>query len=427
MKRLWLCLVSALLLVACSNEIPEVPAQKKSERTMLAYLVAQVDNPGIDLGRLLRQNVVDMYVGLASSAKPSTLLVYYRPGYNDPLVESERGGESAVLSGPSLLKFDFDGKRSINGKPVLSQTELSAHRVFEQAEIHPYKESNHIATSPATMTQIFRDMVKMSPSESYGLVFGSHGTGWMPGHSVETKSFGEDRGYSIDIPVLAEVLKTVFAKGDLEFILFDACMMAATEVFYELRDVTNYCVGSVMETPIDGFPYKSIMPTFYQNVVDYKKICDEFISHNETSPTAGWGTVAAVDCSKMQMLADWVKEALANTYPQWQGDYFEKVQQYGHGHFKYFSFDVVDFFRQLNGEAPSDLLQIMNQVVIAKNCLSGPEHKFGNLEIEGDKFCGIGMYIPYLFSSETYRKNWDEYYESSIAWYNAVEWMNYRP
>lgn len=426
MKRLWLCLISVLLLAACSNEIPDIPVQKKSERTVLAYLVAQFDNPNHDLGRLLRQNVVDMYVGLASSTEPSTLLVYYRPGFDDPLLSGSKE-DPAVLSAPSLLKFDSDGKGNINGKPVLSIKELTVRNVFAQAEIHSYNESGHIATSPVTMTQVFRDMVKMSPSESYGLIFGSHGTGWMPGRSVGTKAFGDDRGYSIDIPVLAEVLKAVFDEDDLDFVLFDACMMAAVEVCYELRDVTHYCVGSVMETPIDGFPYKKIMSTLYRDEVDYKKICDEFISHNEVSATAGWGTCAAVDCSKLQMLADWVKEALEVSYPQWTGDFYKNVQQYGYGSFKYFSLDLVDFFRQLHGEEPSDLIQLMNQIVVAKNCLDGPTHDFGGLVIDGEKFCGIGMYIPYFIPSESYRPEWDKYYESSIAWSDAVGWINYRP
>ena len=421
MKRWWLCVVSLLLLAACSDEIPETPKLQVKGRTMLSYIVSS------DLDNYLKANVIDMYKGLSARKDSTTLLIFYSPSSRD-----------ISLDGPSILKFVADGKGKINGENIIPLTELEvrdkkyctdaprkADPIIRQAIVFPSHNSDENATDPQVMERILKEMTKIAPSDSYGLVMGSHGTGWIEGKPVNNRSFGEEDGYNINIPELGLVLKNAFSGNKLDFILFDACMMANAEVAYELRDVTDYMIASVLESPALGFPYLSFFDQLYEEKVDYQFICDQFVEVNRKNDS--WGTVAAVDCSKMQMLADWVKEALANTYPQWQGDYFEKVQQYGHGHFKYFSFDVVDFFRQLNGEAPSDLLQIMNQVVIAKNCLSGPEHKFGNLEIEGDKFCGIGMYIPYLFSSETYRKNWDEYYESSIAWYNAVEWMNYRP
>ena len=52
----------------------------------------------------------------------------------------------------------------------------------------------------------------------------------MKGNSVQSKAFGDDGGYNIDIPDLANVLKKSFSEK-LDFVLFDACMMGNAVIF----------------------------------------------------------------------------------------------------------------------------------------------------------------------------------------------------
>lgn len=410
MKRIWLCLVSVLLLVACSDEIPENPSQKTEGRTVLSYIVSN-NGAGGNLDRYLKNNVRDMYAGIARRGENSTLLVYYRPYAGD-----------AMLEYPSILKFVSDGKGTVNGKPALKGDDLTPGKVIAQAEVYPYKEVGHIATDPEVMTRVLKDMVKMAPSASYGLTMGSHATGWLKGKSVEGRAFGDDNGYSIDIPKLAESLENAFNGQKLDYVLFDACMMANAEVAYELKDVAHYCIASALETPVWGFPYAVIMDDLYSNNIDYQRICDETIAFNKSIPGSEWGTYAAIDCSKIQQLADWVKVALDRNKTVLNSGFDGAVLQYGTGSFKFFSYDVVDFFYNLEGEKSAELAALMNQLVVAKSCLSGDEHSFGNIVIEEDRFCGIGMYFPYRYGKE----KWDTYYENSIAWSKAVDWAKYR-
>ena len=409
MKRLWLCLVSLLLLAACSDEIPENPVVKEEGRTVLAYIVSN-NHGGANLDKYLKNNVRDMYRGLVANQKASTLLVYYRPYSTDKILEH-----------PSILKFASDGKGNVNGKPALDSRSVRVEEVLAQAEVHPYVENNHVATDPDVMARVFRDMIGLAPSKSYGLTFGSHGTGWLEGNSVRTRAFGDDNGFSIDIPEFAQTLKKAFVNEKVDFVLFDACMMANAEVAYELRDVTDYCIGSVLETAVDGFPYADIMGPLFAENVNYQQVCDAFIDYNREKGL--WGTIATLDCSKMQELADWVKVNLAAYKDVLFTDFYRKVQQYGHYPFNYYSFDVVDTFRQLTKQEPTDLQNLINQVVVAKNCLSGPEYDYDGLVIDEDRFCGMGMYLPYRSD----KPDWDSYYMSSIAWAKAVEWSKYRP
>ena len=401
--------MSLLLLVSCSDEIPENPVVKDAGRTVLAYIVSN-NKAGGNLDADLKKNVCDMYKGLVANKKASNLLVYYRPYPNDESLEN-----------PSILKFASDGKGHINGKPALVDRYVRVEDVLAQAEVHPYVDSNHIATDPNVMTKVFKDMIGLAPSKSYGLTFGSHGTGWLEGNSVQTRSFGDDNTYSIDIPELAQALKNAFTNEKVDYILFDACMMANAEVAYELRDVTDYCVGSVLETSVYGFPYEDIMGALFAENVNYQQICDMFIEFNKQKKA--WGTCAAINCSKMQELADWVKVNLDVYKDVLFTDYLENVQQYGRGRFYGYSYDIVDVFRQMTGQEPDELNKLMDEVVVAKNCLSGEEYIFANLIIDQNRFCGMGMYLPYRINNEY----WDTYYTSSLNWAKAVEWTKYRP
>ena len=404
MRKYLILLFTAILCFSCSDEIPNKVKTTKQGRIVYAYLIS--NNVAGSLDSFLKQNICDMYEGLALSGEENSLLVYYRPYSFDQLFNGL----------PSILEFNFNGKNKINGKHILQGKELDISNIISQAIVHPCSSAeNHVATDPATMRRVLTDMQKISPATQYGLIFGSHGTGWIEGNSVKSKSFGDDAGYNINIPELANVLKESFGDKKLDFILFDACMMGAAEVAYEVRDATRYMVASALETPVDGFPYVSILPYLYKENVDYNAVCSSFIDFNIQKKT--WGTVAAVDCSKMDTLARWVKKSLPVYEPAFQTLYLPSIQQYGLRSFLNVSFDVVDVFRHLNaGTAPEELVKIMDEVVIAKDCMeiSGDPSFPG---VKKETFCGIGMYLP----NKYYKEKWNRYYPE-LAWYDAVGW-----
>ena len=411
MKKLLLLLLSVFVFVSCSDEIPEEKVPVKSGRTVLAYLIS--NNAGHDLDSDLKQNLVDMYSGLSQTTDSCTLLVYYRP-YD---------GDADGLEGPSLLQYNSDGKGNINNRRSLQGGDLNPSRVIAEAYCSPYIEKNHNATDMKTMERVLDQMVKLSPSTNYGIIFGSHGTSWMPGNEIAARSFGDDAGYNINIPEMAETLETVFSGRQLDFVLFDACMMAAAEVCYEFKDVTDYLIGAVVETHVYGHPYDIVLPKLYQKDVPYGDICKDYIDYSRQ--LGAWGTCAAVDCSKMDDLAEWVGANLEVYSDKLYSFDKDDVQQYGVNSFKYFSFDIVDYFKNLNaGNTPEGLDDVMNKVVIAKDALYGENLVSGrySLYIEEDRFCGIGMYVPYTVNDNKCINN--EYY-STLSWYKAVGWNRF--
>lgn len=417
MKK-WLYTLLVIVLAACSNEIPEQQPAKRSGRTVLAYLIS--NNAGTSLDKDLRNNVIDMYTALGNMKESCTLLVFYRPYTGD-----------APLSKPTLMSFYADGRGNINNVAALTGSELTFDAVcYRIAQKKEYTMNSQIATDPAVMEEVFTDMQKIAPSDSYGLILGSHATGWMKGTSVPTKAFGDDNGYSIDIPDLADVLKKSFSEK-LDFVLFDACMMGNAEVGYELKDVTSHCIASVMETPVYGFPYDQILPYLYSENVDYSAVCHEFVSFNKTKDV--WGTCAVMDCSQMENLASAVKAKLSEWEDALSSVSMQNVQQYGVNSYKYFSYDVLDFFRELGGksgvaetdlnEAIASIQTVLNEAVIAKECIPNPSNS--SFRVDEARFCGIGMYIPKEYNPYVANKTaWNSYYERSISWYRAAGWAD---
>lgn len=416
MKK-WLYTLLVVVLAACSNEIPEQQPAKRSGRTVLAYLIS--NNKAGSLDTYLRDNVIDMYTALGNMKESCTLLVFYRPYTGD-----------TPLSNPTLMSFYTDGRGNVNNQPVLSGDNLTFEAVCQIAQKKEYTMNSQIATDPAVMKEVFTDMQIVAPSDSYGLILGSHASGWMKGNSVQSKAFGDDGGYNIDIPDLADVLKNSFSEK-LDFVLFDACMMGTAEVGYELRETTSYCIASVMETPVYGFPYDQILPYLYSENVDYSAVCHEFISFNKIKDA--WGTCAVMDCSQMENLASAVKAKLSEWQDALSSVSMQNVQQYGVGTFQYFSYDVLDFFRELGGksgvaetdlnEAISSIQTVLDEVVIAKECIPNPSYPNTIFSVDETRFCGIGMYIPGEYNPYVANKTaWNDYYKQSISWYHAAGW-----
>ena len=416
MKK-WLYTLLVVVLAACSNEIPEQQPAKRSGRTVLAYLIS--NNKAGSLDTYLRDNVIDMYIALGNMKESCTLLVFYRPYTSD-----------TPLSNPTLMSFYTDGRGNVNNQPVLSGDNLTFEAVCQIAQKKEYTMNSQIATDPVVMEEVFKDMQKVAPSDSYGLILGSHASGWMKGNSVQSKAFGDDDGYNIDIPDLADVLKNSFSEK-LDFVLFDACMMGTAEVGYELRETTSYCIASVMETPVYGFPYDQILPYLYSENVDYSAVCHEFISFNKIKDA--WGTCAVMDCSQMENLASTVKAKPSEWEDALSSVSMQNVQQYGVGTFQYFSYDVLDFFRELGGksgvaetdldEAISSIQTVLDEVVIAKECIPNPSYPNTIFSVDETRFCGIGMYIPGEYNPYVANKTaWNDYYKQSISWYHAAGW-----
>ncbi|MBQ2043838.1 MAG: hypothetical protein II261_03270, partial [Bacteroidaceae bacterium] len=174
-----------------------------------------------------------------------------------------------------------------------------------------------ISTDSTVMQRTLKEIVTKFPAKHYGLVLWSHGSGWVP----QKRSIGIDNGKNtssnsglqMNIPTLRGVLETL---PHLEFILFDACTMQSIEVAYELRNVTDYIIGSPTEIHAKGAPYDMILgPMMRGDVLDVVK------QYYATYQNWDGVVISLLDCRKMEAFA----QATAKVMPQFS----EAVSQDG--------------------------------------------------------------------------------------------------
>jgi hypothetical protein len=217
---------------------------------------------------------------------------------------------------------------------------------------------------------------------------------------------------------MADAMKATGKKFD--FLLFDACFMGTAEVCYDLRDVADYQIVSVMEVPAYGFPYESSLDYLYEGTVDgYKKICQAYIDFYQERYENGdyaWGTIALVDSKEMEGLADATRAEIVEHKDVLGNDFDESdIQEYGKQGGRGIAYDLGQLMAVLNnGTMPNAFADQLNKTVLYKSCLeiaNPSSHK-----VDAANYCGLGVYIPIR-----YNDNWNDFFKT-ISWYTVAGW-----
>ena len=192
----------------------------------------------------------------------------------------------------------------------------------EQVTLKEY--NNPPFTTAEGITSILNDVKSFAPAPTYAMTIGCHGMGWLPVHSAQgrartsmkmhwdyegvprTRYFGgRTSQYQTDITTLAEGIAGAGIK--MEYILFDDCYMSTIEVAYDLRNVTDYLIGSTCEIMAYGMPY-SIIGKDLMGEPNYQAICDGFYSFYSTYEEMPCGTLGITNCAELDHLAAIMKE-----------------------------------------------------------------------------------------------------------------------
>lgn len=293
------------------------------------------------------------------------------------------------------------------------------------------------AMDSQTLGSIFRDVMQKAPAESYGLIVGAHGWGWIPyadypevrknklsptdarlqvkkelPRHMLTRFLGDTSNSinSFDIETLSEALSST--GKTLEYILFDACFMANVEAVYELRHNTKYIIGSVCEIMGNGFPYADTVPYLLQNggrSYDLQKAAESF--HNHYKNTLRYsGSISLIKCSQLDALASAMKEVNQHLKDEYS---LSKIQSY-EGGVNHIFFDLGDYVDKAcdNESAKSRLYSQLEATIATKYTLD----TFWSTYIDADyypitSYSGLSTSAPSLLCR-------DSYYQT--AWYKAT-------
>ena len=145
--------------------------------------------------------------------------------------------------------------------------------------------SDFYASDPEQFSEVLKKITELRPAKEYGLILWGHASGWI----VESDTIAQRRAYGIDtnkwmnITQMARALKGLKDQNvlpKLSFIFADCCNMMCVENGYELREVTDYLMGSPAEIPGRGAPYDKVVPQLFKSGSDlYRGIIDNYYDY----------------------------------------------------------------------------------------------------------------------------------------------------
>ena len=373
-----------------------------------------------------------------------TVLVYLA-GKNDLSDDLQMNLEQMIagskrIGDNTLLVFV---RRDIkNEKPWLARIHDGMLKDSVSVDDMGVKTSNMQACNPELMEQVLKYAFSRYPSREYGLVLGGHSIGWLIGQETnKSRAFGIDNGdgyaYSssgskwINMPTMARVLEQV---PHLKFIFADCCNFMCLETMYELRNVTDYIIGSPAEIPDEGAPYEDMLPALFEQTTFHTSIIDMYYkAQNGNLP------LSVVKTSAMDQLASATRNALDIVQAKIGSGYADKQ---GLIHYNYCStnldfkpeynlfYDAGDFFRTQLSEADyQQWKQILDQAVIEKRFAKQWRtymlwrYIYSDFEMTEEKFHGVSMFIP-----QDPTTKFGQYYAinnediKQMQWYQAVDW-----
>lgn len=312
-------------------------------------------------------------------------------------------------------------------------------------------ETSTISSSASQLNNVLTYIKETFPAKSYGMVFSSHATGYLPSgfysapgdyvFSDIRKSFGINRSHQGPVPVryveinsdpLMPDVKSIgqdvngdlsyeidirdFAEAipmKLDYLLFDACLMGGVEVAYELADKCDRIGFSLTEVLAEGFNYRTLSTHLLGNrpQSDPVSVCRDYFEHYDSqSGDSRSATISLVDCSEIEPLAELCRELFEKYGTGLSQIRHNKVQRYFRSNYHWF-YDLGSILKNA-GAAEDDLDRLRAAL---EKCIV--YHQFtpsfmGSFHIT--ECCGLSMYLPVNGNSEL-----DKYYRT-LKWNMAT-------
>ena len=427
MRKIILFLLSlSTCFTACHKDDDPSPSEQSTTRTVMVYMAAENNLTNSNNYKYLQADLQEIIKGSNQLTDDQRLLVF---------VDS------------------LNSNNKYTGMPCI----LEVHG----GEVNKLYEFDHefYSSDPAYFKQILQWMVANAPAQSYGLVLWGHASGWAfdtngfapVAASRPRKAYGLDYGSDdrdgsgekwMNIPQMAEALADV---PKLEFIFADCCNMMCAEVGYELRNATNYLIGSPAEIPGEGAPYDKIVPVLYKQGSDlYRSIIDTYYdeyksSYNYISYLKGYSVpLSVIDTKHIEALAyktHDILEQLTDAYPTYPAA--PNVDQDSIAFYMYSDAPIMyDMRAFVKTYAPADVFEqwdLVYQQAVPYYRMSMKWMTISiSMEYAFNRFCHdetqngcVSMFIP---------RNLSSYYNSTpkynttyklLGWNQVIDWSRF--
>lgn len=299
------------------------------------------------------------------------------------------------------------------------------------------------AATAVTSAEFMKDALEYVrdeyPAKGYGLVYSSHGSGWLPpkyysnpsafesggGSSwfigrrrvypqipeyPAVKSLGQDEGTPYAEMELKDLSDAI--PMHLDYLILDACLMGCVEVAYEVKDVCDCVAFSQTEVLAEGLNYSTLASRLLEAPKpDVEAVCQDYFNYYD-SKTGDMrsATISIVNCSEMDNLASVCATLFAKYQTQLHSINAYAVQRYFRYERHYF-YDLLDILLHcgITSEERAALQAALDRAV----CFKSATPRFIGIDI--NVYSGLSMYLP--SDGTNYLNN---YYRSSISWNTAT-------
>lgn len=251
------------------------------------------------------------------------------------------------------------------------------------------------------------------PAKESGILFSSHGTGWIPdgyyANPSAVKSFGQIDKKEMDVKDMAAAIPDKYS-----YIIMDACLMGSVEVAYEMKEKGEYMLLSPTEIMAAGFPYGDVIEqVFYAEGDVQSRLSSIAASYYEfyTDESSGGGTISLIKSSELAGLADAVRNIISADGDKIATLNMSKLQPYFRGSIRHWFYDLTDFMENISSD--SNRLAMYKAAVDKAVVTKYATDKFLSIPIR--TYSGLSTYIPKPANSYL-----DSYYRT-LAWNEAVQ------
>lgn len=312
-------------------------------------------------------------------------------------------------------------------------------------------DSSTISASAAQLNTVLSYIQEEFPAGSYGMVFSSHATGYLPaGYYSQpgeyeftedrsyrqgayrqhfptsvpyteraydpsrpmVKSIGQSaqggRSYEIDLRDFAEAIPM-----KLDYILFDACLMGGIEVAYELSGKCDLLAFSQAEVLAEGLNYTTLAEHLLYNKpeADPESVCrDYFLQYDQKTGAYRSATISLVDCNRLDPLADVCRDLFSRYRTEIANISYNKVQRFYTGNHHWF-YDLESIL-SVAGISEDDMAALHDAL---EECIIYKGHTPSFLsDFDINTFSGFSMYLPKRGTQQL-----DRYYKT-LKWNEAT-------
>lgn len=269
--------------------------------------------------------------------------------------------------------------------------EIKYNTNSRQGEIQVLKSYGSVKSSAAAVfKQVLNDVADAAPSSSYGLLYFSHGSGWLPQRAL-TQPF-DFSPVATDQPGFSD-LAAVIPDHFFDYIVFESCFTSGIEMLYELKDKTDFIVSSSAEIVSPGFTeiYAQLLPFLYEPEADLNSCAQIYYDHyNQQSGYYRSATVSVTDTKALPALADWVKKYADTTLP---ADQLNEIQHFDRYYGYSLFFDLEDYYQRISSvDSHSELSTLLSKAIPYKAATPQFLKDYNGFNIS--RFSGLTSYIP---------------------------------